>query len=96
MCPLKNIKVTCNIPFWINHHIIEAINDRNKLFRKAKLTGDTNILADARRARNRTNKLVNMARETFIKDTLELNRNDPKKCWRIINNSLIKKNPVVT
>ena len=91
MCPIKNLKVSTNTPFWLNHHIIEAINDRNKLFKSAKLTGDHNILSNARLARNRTNKLINTARETFIKDTLESNQTDPKKFWRIINNSLIKK-----
>ena len=78
MCPIKNLKVSTNTPFWLNHHINEAINDRNKLFKSAKLTGDHNILSNARLARNRTNKLINTARETFIKDTLESNKTDPK------------------
>ena len=90
MCPIQNLKVSTNTPFWLSHHIIEAINDRNKLFKSAKITGDQNILSNTRLARNRTNKLIT-ACETFIKDTLESNKTDPKKFWRIINNSLINK-----
>ena len=37
------------------------------------------------------NKLVNSAKEEFIKQSLETNRNDPKIFWRIINNTIIKK-----
>ena len=45
----------------------------------------------ARAARNGTNKLINSAKEEFVKDSLEANKSDPKKCWRIINNTIIKK-----
>ena len=90
MCPLKYIKITNNKPFWLSHHIFESLNDRNLLYRKAKSTNDANDLHNARQARNRTNKLINSAKEDFIKDSLNSNLNDPKKFWRIINNSFLK------
>ena len=73
-----------NKPYWITHHIFEAINDRNDLYRKAKLSGDINDLRRARSARNVTNKLINSAKEDFIKEALDRNKDDPKKFWRII------------
>ena len=92
MCPIKNLKVSCNKPFWLSHHIIESLNDKNKLFRDAKISGDNETLSKARKARNRTNKLVNTAKQDFIKESLDSNKTDPKKFWRIINNTLLKKN----
>ena len=64
---------------------------RNRLYIAAKTTGDPDVLASARIVRNRTNKLINSSKEDFIKDSLEINRSDPKKFWRVINNFLIKK-----
>ena len=91
MCPKTYLKVNNNKPYWLTHHIIESINDRNTLFRRAKISGIQTDLQSARTARNRTNKLVNSSKEEFIKESLETNRNDPKKFWRIINNTIIKK-----
>ena len=90
MCPIKNIRVTNHKPFWLSHHILECISDRNDLYAKAKKSNDHNDLIRARLARNATNKLINGAKEEFIKDSLEANRSDPKKFWRIINSTIIK------
>ena len=76
MCPIKNIRVTKSKPFWLTHHILEAINDRNKSYAEAKKSDNKYDLARARLARNRTNKLINSAKEEF---------------WRIIDNTIIKK-----
>ena len=91
MCPIKNIRVTKSKPFWLSHHILEAISDRNKLYAKAKNSNNIDDLNRARVARNRTNKLINSSKEEFVKDSLETNKSDPKKFWRIINNTIIKK-----
>ena len=90
MCPIKNLKITNKKPFWLSHHIIELINDRNKLFKIAKSTPTEENLNTARSARNRVNKLINTSKQDFVKESLEINKSDPKKFWRIINNTLLK------
>ena len=90
MCPIKYIMVSNKKPFWLSHHIIESINDRNKLYREWKKNPNIENLHKARTARNRTNKLINTSKQDFIKESLDLNKSDPKKFWRIINESLIK------
>ena len=92
MCPIKRIKVTKNRPFWLSHHILESIHDRNNLYAKAKKSNNYNDLVRARYARNNTNRLINSAKEEFIKESLESNISDPKKFWKIINNTIIKNN----
>ena len=37
--------------------------------------------------------MVNTAKQDFIKESLNTNKSDPKKFWRIINNSILKKSP---
>ena len=92
MCPIKYIRVTTNKPYWLSHHILECINDRNSLYAKAKRNNTAENLGRARQARNTTNRLISSAKEEFIKDSLESNRSDPKKFWRIINNTIINNN----
>ena len=90
MCPVKNIRLTTNRPYWLSHHILECISDRNKLYNKAKKSNTPEDLALARQARNNTNRLINSAKEEFIKDSLNTSKSDPKKFWRIINTTIIK------
>ena len=90
MCPIKFINIRTNSPPWITQEVVEAINDRNALFSKFhKKDGDVDI-AMARQARNNTNKLVLNAKSEYIKNALEQNKDDPKKFWRILNNTLLK------
>ena len=86
MCPIKYLKVSTIKPFWLSHHIIESLNERNRLFREAKMSHSIDALSKALVARNRTNKLVNTAKQDFIKESLDQNSHDPKQIWRIINN----------
>ena len=45
---------------------------------------------NARSQGNRVNNLINSSKATYIKDTLEANRDNPKKFWRILNETLLK------
>ena len=65
--------------------LIAAIHDKNELIRKAKQSGKSKEWIAARKARNRTNKLVNKAHQDFIKLELDHNKDDPNKFWNHIN-----------
>ena len=92
MCPLKYLRVSTKKPFWLSHHIIELINDRNKMYKIAISIPNKENLTKARSARNRVNKSINTSKQDFVKETLDLNKADPKKFWRIINSTLLKAN----
>ena len=70
--------------------VIEAINDRNSLYRLAKRTLDPNDLANAHLARNRTHKMIYASKADYIKETLYQYKDDPKKFWRVLNSNLLK------
>ena len=90
MCPMKFIRIRENSPPWISQDIVEAINDRNSLYKTARMNNSELNIRNARSQRNRVNKLINNAKSAYIKTTLENNRDDPKKFWRILNNTLLK------
>ena len=90
MCPVKYICVCSDSPPWITQEIIEAVYDRTLLF-KIACKENTNInVINACRLRHRVNKLINGSKATYIKDILENNKDNPKKCWRILNDTLLK------
>ena len=64
MCP---IKIRKNSPPWITHDIVEAINDRNMLFKIAHNNKTEENIRVARLQRNRVNHLINVSKATYIK-----------------------------
>ena len=90
MCPIKFLKIRSNSQPWITQEVIEAINDRNELYSDLQRSNDDGDIIEARRARNRTNRLVLNAKSEYITNTLEQHKDDPKKFWRILNNTLLK------
>ena len=84
-CPLRIYNVREFLNPWMTGDLIAAIHDKNELIRKAKQSGKSKEWIAARKARNRTNKLVNKAHQDFIKLELDHNKDDPKKIWNDIN-----------
>ena len=92
MCPIKYIRLRKNSPPWITQEIVEAINDRNKFSKMAHQDPTIENLSTARTHRNRVNRLIVNSKTTYIKDTLNNNRDNQKKFWRILNETLLKGN----
>ena len=66
LVPCKIYKNKNNSPPWNTHEIIESINDRNAMFRQAKNSLNNNDIKVARRARNRTNQLIQFSKAEYI------------------------------
>ena len=92
MCPIKFIRVRLDSPPWITQEIVEAINDRNRLFKLARTDNSNEKITNARMQRNRVNILINNSKSAYIKETLDNNKDNPKRFWRILNDSLLKGN----
>ena len=76
-CPLRIYNVREFLNPWMTGDLIAAIHDKNELIRKAKQSGKSKEWIAARKARNRTNKLVNKAHQDFIMLELDHNKDDP-------------------
>ena len=92
MCPIKFIRIRNNSPPWITHEIIEAINDRNLLYKLARINPTEQNIRAARMSRNRVNSLITTSKAMHIKETLRNNEDNPKKFWRTLNDYLLKGN----
>ena len=84
MCPLKRIFVRKRQPPWFDNLLYRLLRDRERLSRLFRNTGDTDVLREFKIVRNRVTEAVRKARSTYINLTLNRNKNDPRKFWRII------------
>ena len=92
MCSLKYMRIRTDSPPWITQEVIEAMNDRNILYRQFRQSNDPNDYKTARHARNRVNCLLQNSKADYIKQTLDTLKDDPKKFWRVLNDNLLKGN----
>ena len=85
-CPVKNIRVRSDSPKWFTKELVEEIYHRDRLYIRAKHSKTLQDWELFRNKKNHIKKLLNQAREEYIKNKLEQDKNDPKKFWRSINN----------
>ena len=74
------------------HMIIE----KDRLILQAKILNTEMAWNIAKQAKNRTKNFIQQAKQTYISDTLETNKNNPKIFWRKINNILPNKKDKTT
>ena len=66
----------------MDDYLLHLINERDKLFKKAKLTKKDEDCSKARKLRNMVKKGVNKARSDFVKSKLNAYKNDSRKFWK--------------
>ena len=84
MCPFKNICVREEK----TNDIYECIKKRAQYVRLFRKTGKDDIFNISKYFRNRCNRLIREAKSKYIKESILLNRNNPKKFWRTLNSIL--------
>ena len=81
---------------WINDELMHMIIEKDRLILQAKILNTEMAWNIAKQAKNRTKKFIQRAKQTYISDTLETNKNNPKIFWRKINNILPNKKDKTT
>ena len=72
------------------------IIEKDRLILQAKMLNTEMAWNVAKQAKNRTKNFIQRAKQTYISDTLETNRNNPKIFWRKINDILPNKKDKTT
>ena len=85
ICPLKTFRVPNAREPWITNEALEAIRDKDKLLKKARVSKKPSDWEKARKARNKTGRLIENLRSDFLKNQQEENKSDPKKFWGSIS-----------
>ena len=86
MCPVREFSFKKEKPPWLTHDLIELIKDKDHLLNRARKSKKEDDKINARRARNLVNALIKRARSDFVKEQLDIHRNDPKNVWETIKN----------
>ena len=84
-CPVKSIRVRSDSPTWFTKELVEEIYHRDRLYIQAKYSKKQEDWELFKAKKNQIKKLLNQAREEYVKEKLEQDKNDPKKFWRSIN-----------
>ena len=91
ICPQKLFHIKKMRDPWISDEIMEILYEKDRLLNKAKRTRDDTDKEAAKIARHNANILLRNSKSDFIKENLELHKNDAKQFWKHINTILPKK-----
>ncbi|KAL0893100.1 hypothetical protein ABMA27_014739 [Loxostege sticticalis] len=77
----KNIKEE-----WVTNKVIRSCHDRDKLFKECKKDlNNISLRLQYNKLRNKTNRIVNEARNNYYNKLIIDNKKDTKKLWQILN-----------
>ena len=88
MCPLKTRKVRCSNEPWMTNDILEAIYDKDHVWKQAKRSGDLDDINRAKQLRNEVKDKIRRAKRDFIQDELDNDLGSSKRFWEKVNHIL--------
>ena len=77
---------------WLSKNILKSITKKNGLFRKLYKNFTDSNLEVYKKYRNTLNKTIKLAKETYYKETIDSDKGDSKKLWKIIDTLINSKN----
>ena len=82
VAPLRDVRVRDKINPWMNGEILSSIRRRDKLFsRFRKDRTNTVLFQEYSKIRNKVQRDIKLAKETFFKNGVERNRGNSGKLW---------------
>ena len=76
-CPVKEIRVRNDSPHWFSRELLEEICQRDRLYKKAKMSKVENDWTVFKEKRKEVKNMLIQAKEEFIKGKLEEEKLDP-------------------
>lgn len=84
-CPFKMFTRLAKLPPWLIPELVEYMKERDLSYKIAKSTGSLDDWIAAKKIRNLCNREIQKAKEKFILEQLEVNKNDVKKFGETLN-----------
>ena len=84
-CPMVKVNIPNNSPVWFTRELVEEINHKDFLYVEAKRLGTDEAWAEFKRKKKEVTKILHNAKETYIKEQIDSQQNNPRKFWRNIN-----------
>ena len=85
LCPIVPMKCHSTNDGWFTKDVIEAIAEKNRLFKIVKVNNTEENWSLFRIQRKYTRNLMMNTKEEFKKNQIEENRNNPRSFWRKLN-----------
>lgn len=86
IAPMKEIKMKCKTEPWITLEILELIRERDQNLVNYNKIGDSKFYIAYCLLRNKVQRKVKDAKESYFENKIEENRNNPKKLWQQFKN----------
>ena len=87
-CPIKSFRTKDKTPMWVTREVILLGKDRDRAWKKARLSNNDEDWENAKRLRNWANNASKAAKAHYLQNELNNNLADPKKFWRNIKTVL--------
>ena len=84
-CPLKKMKICLSGNEWLTNEVIEAIHEKNCLFKKALDSTLTQDWINYKISRKYARNILLNTKEYFLKTQLNENINNPRRFWQRLN-----------
>ena len=84
-CPFKDMKIREDTPQCITQEILSEINHKDYLYTRAKKLNTTQDWNLFKKKKNEVKRLLNNAKENYVKNKLDELEGNPRKFWRTIN-----------
>ena len=81
IAPYKEIKIKQNSEPWMTSEILDNIRKRDQYLTSYKKTGSKHLYLDYCKLRNLVQRNVKKAKEEYVANKIEENKNAPKKLW---------------
>ena len=89
--PYKDMNITENKSHWLTNDLLELMNTRDALFKKAKRTKSSQDWTNAKNARILVNRAIINAKRDYISDILNRDDKNRKGIWKNIQQFLPNK-----
>ena len=81
VAPLKEVRIKQRSEPWMTHDILVNIRERDSLLRKFKKNNETEYYESYCKLRNKVQRDIKAAKQNYIFNKIEDNKNDSKKLW---------------
>ena len=84
VAPIKEVRLKQRSEPWFSDEILKSINERDKALLDFKRSKDQSIFLLFKMLRNKTQRLIDKAKRSYLKDQLEEHKNCSKKLWKCL------------
>ena len=84
IAPLKSVRVKSNTKPWFDTEIFDAIQVRDKAYKRYKRFGKETDKDSFKNARFLLKKLISNKKKQFIEEKITENKNNPKELWKTL------------